>query len=389
MALEVGIVGLPLVGKTTIFNALTAAGAEATAYTKASTKPNVGIARVPDERLKVINQFITTKKIVPATIQVVDVAGIARGASTGQGLGNKFLAHIRNMDAMLHVVRCFASDEVAHVDGSVDPLRDIDTVETELVLADLESVSAALDKAKRAAKSNEKEAIVRAEMLEKAYAHLDDGRPVREIEFTPEQRKIVKNFGLITAKKTLFVANVGEEDVSGENEMVQKVRQRCAAESAPLVAVCGKLEAEIAELSENDRAEMLAGMGLKEPALAVLAREAYRLLGLHSFFTAGPEEIRAWTIPIGAKGPEAAGAVHNDLEKSFIKAEIYTLADLQNHKTEQAIRAAGKLRLEGKEYVMHDGDITHFQVGLAGRRWFRHGISCRSFGDQCSSFAGS
>src|SRR5256714_10973600 len=215
MALEIGIVGLPLVGKTTIFNALTAAGAEATAYSKASTKPNVGIARVPDERLKVINQFITTKKIVPATIQVVDVAGIARGASTGQGLGNKFLAHIRNMDAMLHVVRCFASDEVAHVDGSVDPVRDIDTVETELVLADLESVPTALDKAKRLAKGNEKEAVVRAEMLEKAYAHLNDGRPVREIEFTPEQRKIVRNFGLITAKKTLFVANVGEEDVAG------------------------------------------------------------------------------------------------------------------------------------------------------------------------------
>ena len=368
MALEIGIVGLPLVGKTTIFNALTAAGAEATAYSKASTKPNVGIARVPDERLKTINQFITTKKIVPATIQVVDVAGIARGASTGQGLGNKFLAHIRNMDAMLHVVRCFASDEVAHVDGSVDPVRDIDTVETELVLADLESVSTALDKAKRLAKGNEKEAVVRAEMLEKAYAHLNDGRPVREIEFTAEQRKIVRNFGLITAKKALFVANVGEEDPAGESEMVQKVRQRCAAEGAPLVAVCGKLEAEIAELSEADRAEMLAGMGLKEPALAVLAREAYKLLGLHSFFTAGPEEIRAWTIPIGAKAPEAAGSVHNDLEKSFIKAEIYTLADLVAHKTETAIRAAGKLRLEGKEYVMRDGDITHFQAGLAGRK---------------------
>src|SRR5438874_3385422 len=369
MALEVGIVGLPLVGKTTIFNALTAAGAEATAYSKASTKPNVGIARVPDERLRIINQFITTKKIVPATIQVVDVAGIARGASTGQGLGNKFLAHIRNMDAMLHVVRCFASDEVAHVDGSVDPVRDIDTVETELVLADLESVSTALDKAKRLAKGNEKEAVVRAEMLEKAYAHLNDGRPVRENELPAEQRKIVRNFGLITAKKTLFVANVGDDDVNGTGEMVQKIRQRPgAAEGAPVVAVCGKLEAEIAELGDADRAEMLAGMGLKEPALAVLAREAYKLLGLHSFFTAGPEEIRAWTIPIGAKAPEAAGSVHNDLEKSFIKAEIYTLADLQAHKTESAIKAHGKLRLEGKEYVMHDGDITHFQAGLAGRK---------------------
>src|SRR2546423_7696414 len=247
MALEIGIVGLPLVGKTTIFNALTAAGAEATAYSKASTKPNVGIAKVPDERLKTINQFITTKKIVPATIQVVDVAGIARGASEGQGLGNKFLSHIRNMDAVLHVVRCFESDEVAHVEASIDPVRDLETVETELILADLESVSTALDKAKRAAKSQEKEAIVRAEVLEKAFAHLNEGRPVRELEFTAEQRKIVKNFGLITAKKTLIVANVGDEDVNGTGEMVQKIRQRPgAAEGAPVVAVCGKLEAEIA-----------------------------------------------------------------------------------------------------------------------------------------------
>jgi len=368
MALEVGIVGLPLVGKTTIFNALTAAGAEATAYSKASTKPNVGVAKIPEPRLGVINQFIQTKKIVPATIQVVDVAGIARGASEGQGLGNKFLAHIRNMDAILHVVRCFESDEVAHVEGSIDPVRDLETVDTELVLADLESVSTALDKAKRAAKSQEKDAVARAEMLEKAFAQLNESKPVRELEFTAEQKKIVKNFGLITAKKVLVVANVGEDDPTGSGEVVKKLRERASSEGSPVVAVCGKLEAEIAELSEADRAEMLAAMNLKEPALAILAREAYKLLGLHSFFTAGPEEIRAWTIPIGAKGPEAAGAVHNDLEKSFIKAEIYTLEDLQAHKTEQAIKAAGKLRLEGKDYVMRDGDITHFQAGLAGRR---------------------
>jgi ribosome-binding ATPase len=305
---------------------------------------------------------------VPATLQIVDVAGIARGASTGQGLGNKFLAHIRNMDAILHVVRCFASDEVAHIEGSIDPVRDLETVDTELVLADLESVSTALDKAKRAAKSQEKDAIARADMLEKSFAQLNEGKPVRDLEFTPEQRKIVKNFGLITAKKTLVVANVGEDDPTGSGAMVQKLRQRAASEGAPVVAVCGKLEAEIAELNEPDRAEMLSAMNLKEPALAILAREAYKLLGLHSFFTAGPEEIRAWTIPIGAKGPEAAGAVHNDLEKSFIKAEIYTLEDLQAYKSESAIKAHGKLRLEGKDYVMRDGDITHFQAGLAGRR---------------------
>jgi len=368
MALQVGIVGLSLVGKTTIFNALTAAGAEATAYTKASTKPNVGIAKVPDQRLELIHKYVETEKVVPATIQVVDVAGLSKGASTGQGLGNKFLGHLRDMDAIIHVVRCFESDEVAHPEGTVDPIRDIDTVETELVLADLESVSTALDKAKRLAKGGEKDAVARAEMLEKCYAKLNEGRPVREIEFTQEQKKLVRNFGLITAKKTLFVVNVNETDLSGPNDLVEKVKKRAGEEGAPAVAVCGKLEAEIAELSGADKAEMLSAMGLKEPALALLAREAYKLLGLHSFFTAGPKEIKAWTIPIGAKGPEAAGAIHNDLEKSFIKAEIYTLDDLQQYKTEPAIKAAGKLRLEGKDYVMRDGDITHFQAGLAGRK---------------------
>jgi GTP-binding protein YchF len=359
MALQVGIVGLPLVGKTTIFNALTAAGAEATAYSKATTKPNVGIARVPDERLKIIDKFIPTEKILPATIQVVDVAGLAPGASTGQGLGNKFLAHIRDMDAILHVVRCFESDEVAHSEGSIDPVRDIDLVETELVLADLESVSNSLDRATRAAKGGEKEAVVRAEVLEKCFKLLNEGRPLRELELNPEQKKLMRSMGLITAKKTLFVANIGEGDTA-DSERVKKMKERAAAEGAPVVVLSGKLEAEIAELSEADRGEMLAGMGLKEPALAVLAREAYRMLGLHSFLTAGPKEIRAWTIPIGATAPQAAGAIHTDFERGFIRANIYTLADLQQHKTETAIKAAGKMRLEGKDYVMKDGDITHF-----------------------------
>lgn len=360
MPLQVGIVGLPLVGKTTIFNALTAAGAEATAYSKASTKPNIGVAKVPDPRLKVINQFIETDRIVPATIQVVDVAGLAKGASTGQGIGNKFLGHIRDMDAILHVVRCFESDEVAHAEGSIDPVRDIDTVETELILADLESVATSLDKAKRAAKSGDKDIIARAEILEKAYAALNDGKPVREISLTPEQKKLIKSMGLITAKKTLFVANIGEADLAGDNEWVKKARDRVAAEGGTLVAVCGKLEAEIVELGESDRAEMLSGMGLKEPALAVLAREAYKMLGLHSFFTAGPMEIKAWTIPIGANGPQAAGAIHSDFERGFIRAEIYTVEDLVQFKTEAAIKQHGKLRVEGKAYIVKDGDVAHF-----------------------------
>jgi GTP-binding protein YchF len=368
MALQVGIIGLPLVGKTVIFNTLTAAGAESAAYSKASTKPNIGIAKVPDERLKLINQFISTDRIVPAAIQVVDVAGLVGGASTGQGLGNKFLAHIRDVDAILHVVRCFASDEVAHVDGSIDPVRDVDTVETELIFADLESVEPALDKANRAARSGDKEAIARAEVLKKCQEALSAGKPVRDLDFTPEQKKLIKSMGLLTSKKTLFVANVGEEDAQGQSEMVAKLKERADKEGAPVVVACGKLEAEIAELGEADRAEMLSAMGLKEPALAVLAREAYKLLGLHSFFTAGPMEIKAWTIPIGAKAPQAAGVIHNDLEKSFIKAEIYTLDDLIQFKDEHAIKQHGKLKIEGKEYVMRDGDIVHIQAGLAGRK---------------------
>src|SRR5436190_15166587 len=248
MALQVGIVGLPLVGKTSIFNALTAAGAEATSYSKASTKPNVGIAKIPDIRLKIIEQFIPTEKILPATIQVVDVAGLTKGASTGQGLGNKFLAHIRDMDAILHVVRAFESDQVAHSEGSIDPVRDIDTVETELVLADLEQVSTSLDKATRAARSGEKDAVARAEVLEKAFKVLNDGRPVRELELTTEQRKLIKSMGLITAKKTLFVANIGEGETEA-SDRIKKTKERAAAEGAPLVVLSGKLEAEIAELS--------------------------------------------------------------------------------------------------------------------------------------------
>ena len=364
MALQVGIVGLPLVGKTTIFNALTAAGAEAAAYSKASTKPNIGIAKVPDERLKTINQFIETDKIVPAAIQVVDVAGLAKGASAGQGMGNKFLGHLRDMDAILHVVRCHDNPEVLHVEDTIDPVRDIDTVETELILADLEIVSNSIDKAERAARGGDKEAIARVDVLKKALAVLNDSRPVRELHLTPEQYKLIRSYGLITAKKTLFVANVGEDDIAGASERVQKLKQRAAAEGAPAAVVCGKLEAEISELSETDRAEMLGGMGLKEPALALLAREAYRLLGLHSFFTAGPMEIKAWTIAVGATAPEAAGAIHSDIQRGFIRAEIYTIQDLVQYKTEQAIKQHGKLRVEGKDYVMQDGDIAHFRFNV-------------------------
>lgn len=358
MPLEIGIVGLPQVGKTTIFKALTAGGS--TADFARADRPNVGIARIPDQRLEIIHQYIQTKQVVPATIQVVDVAGLVRGASTGQGLGNKFLAHIRDMDALIHVVRCFDDPAVAHVEGSIDPVRDIDTVETELILADLDQVSNSLNKAQRAAKSGEKETVARAEILKIAFEHLNNGKPVRELDFTPEQRKMLKSMGLLTAKRVLFVANVGEDDIAGNSDRVKQLRQRAAAEGWPVAVICGKLEAEIAELPEQDRGEMLSAMGLTEPALAVLARQALSLLGLQVFFTAGPAQIRAWTIPAGATAPQAAGAIHTDFERGFIRAEIYSVSDLQQYKSEQAIKQHGKLRIEGKNYVMQEGDVAHF-----------------------------
>lgn len=365
MSLTAGIVGLPNVGKSTLFNAITKAGAEMANYPFATIEPNVGMVEVPDKRLERIQELIPAKKIVPTTFEFTDIAGIVKGASKGEGLGNQFLENIRQTDAIVHVVRAFDDTDITSVSGKVDPIEDIDTINLELVMADLDAVNKRLAKVQRAAKGRDKEALAELEVLNKIKPVLENGQSVRSIEFNDQEQKIVKGLFLLTSKPVLYVANIAEEDMADPdaNKYMDAIKEHVKGDGE-VIGVAAAAEEQIAEMDEEEKADFLEMEGVEEPGLNRLIRAAYKLLGLETFFTAGGPETRAWTFKKGTKAPQAAGIIHSDFERGFIRAEVMSFADLDELGSAQSVKEAGKLRLEGKEYVMQDGDIVEFRFNV-------------------------
>jgi GTP-binding protein YchF len=363
MGIKCGIVGLPNVGKSTLFNALTKAGIAAANFPFCTIDPNVGVVPVPDPRLEALAGIAKPLKIIPTSIEFVDIAGLVAGASKGEGLGNKFLAHIREVDAIAHVVRCFEHPDIVHVAGKVDPVSDIETIDTELALADLESVDKALNRVERAAKANDKEALARRPVLQKVQAVLNEGKPARSAGLDEDEKALLRDLFLLTLKPLMYIANV-KEDGFTNNPLLDKVRERAAQEGAEVVPVCAAIEEELAQLDDADKVAFLADMGLDEPGLNRVIRAGYRLLGLQTYFTAGEKEVRAWTVKRGSTAPQAAGVIHTDFERGFIRAETIAYDDYIKYKGEAGARDAGRLRLEGKEYIVKEGDVLHFRFNV-------------------------